>query len=329
MLRILVLLALALSWSTAAAAQDVPAFSLPLDCRPGIDCFVQQYVDHDPGPGAHDYTCGTLSYDGLNGTDIRLPDYVAMERGVAVLAAADGVVAGTRDGMEDVSVAVGGRDALEGRDAGNGVAIDHGGGWTTQYSHMRKGSIAVVQGQAVKRGEVLGLVGLSGNTEFPHLNFTVRRGEEIIDPFVGAGMGHACGTGGTPLWTPEAAHALAYVPTALLAAGFAQEKPHLEAALRGAYAGAAYPADAPAIVFWVVVMGTQAGDREAIRLIGPDGAVLAEWQGSLDRPKAQRYLFAGDRRPGDAWPPGNYTGTYTLERGDGTTATVTRTLQVR
>lgn len=327
-----VLAVVACLWSPALLADEAPAFGLPLDCRPGIDCFVQNYVDHDPGPGAADYTCGTLTYDGLTGTDIRLPDYVAMERGVEVRAAADGVVLRTRDGVDDISVAVAGAAAIAGREAGNSVIVDHGGGWETQYSHMRKGSIAVEPGQRVKRGERVGLIGLSGNTEFPHVNFVVRHDGQILDPFVGEGPERACGPGRQSLWAPETAEALAYVPTAVLIAGFATGKPDLEQALRGGYPETEFAPDAPAIVFWIDIMGAQAGDRETIAITGPDGAVLATSDGVIDRPKAQWFRFVGLKRPGEAWPLGTYTGTYILERSGGgaaATATITRQLQVR
>jgi murein DD-endopeptidase MepM/ murein hydrolase activator NlpD len=54
-----------------------------------------------------------------------------MERGTEVLAAADGVVVATRDGEPDLGLRERGVEELRGRDAGNGVRIDHGGGWET------------------------------------------------------------------------------------------------------------------------------------------------------------------------------------------------------
>ena len=96
----------------AAKAEDLPSFGLPIRCSLGTDCWVQNYVDHDSGPGAADFTCGHLTYDGHNGTDIRLADYAAMRRGVPVLAAAAGTVLRIREGMDDVNVDKIGRAAL-------------------------------------------------------------------------------------------------------------------------------------------------------------------------------------------------------------------------
>ena len=76
----------------AARAEMPTDLALPLDCEPGASCWVLRYVDHDPGPGARDQTCGTLAYDGHDGIDIRVPGLVEMRAGVAVLAAAPGTV---------------------------------------------------------------------------------------------------------------------------------------------------------------------------------------------------------------------------------------------
>src|SRR4051812_4032946 len=121
-----------------AAAGDLK-LALPVACEIGRDCFVQNFFDHDPGPDRRDYACGRLSYDGHSGTDIRVADVPAMMRGVTVVAAAPGTVKGVRDGMDDINLAEIGRQALKGKDAGNGVVVDHGDGWETQYSHLRKG----------------------------------------------------------------------------------------------------------------------------------------------------------------------------------------------
>jgi hypothetical protein len=315
-------LALALAPSPAWA-EGGPTLELPVDCRPGLDCFVQNYPDHDPGPGAADYTCGPLSYDGHDGTDIRLPDLVAMRRGVEVLAAAPGVVLRVRDGMADASVREVGAEAIEGREAGNAVIVDHGDGWETQYSHLAMGSVAVAPGDRVEAGDVLGRIGLSGNTEYPHLELVVRRGGAAVDPFTGPDAPEACGGPRAPLWSEAAARALAYVPGGLLSSGFATEEPDPRRARDGGYAVRVATADQPALVFWVDVFGTRAGDVETIRLVGPDGRALAEARAVHDRTRAQWFRFLGKRRPEGGWPPGVYVGTYLLERTvDGAAATI-------
>ncbi len=90
-------------------------FALPIDCTVGETCAVQHYVDRDPGGDRRDYMCGHQTYDGHDGIDIRIPDLRAMATGVDVLAAADGVVKATRDGMADRNVAETGARRGQGR----------------------------------------------------------------------------------------------------------------------------------------------------------------------------------------------------------------------
>ncbi len=159
---------LALSLALVAGpvgAADSPRFALPIDCVPGATCFVQNYVDHDPSSAWRDYACGARSYDGHDGTDFRVPSMAAVRTGVAVLAAADGVVAGTRDGMPDGSIRENGKEAVKDRECGNGLVLRHADGWETQYCHLAQGSVAVRRGQTVRAGARLGSVGLSGLTE--------------------------------------------------------------------------------------------------------------------------------------------------------------------
>ena len=300
-------------WPRAARAEAAPRFELPVDCA-GTACFVQNYFDHDPAGGWRDYRCGTLSYDGHTGTDIRVPSLLEMRRGVPVLAAAPGRVRAVRDGMPDVDVREVAPETVKGRGAGNSVAVTHAGGWETQYSHLLRGSVAVKPGETVRAGQRLGLMGLSGNTEFPHLEFSVRHEGRPVDPFVGPGEAVGCRLGDAPLWAPAALEALGYRETGLLVAGFAPAKPDARAAQEGRYAGAVLPRDSGALVFWVEVFGVQRGDREQLRLLAPDGSVLVDKRGSVPGHKARWFSFAGKPLRGGSWPVGTYRGEYRLTR---------------
>jgi len=307
--------------ASAQAPSDTPSLALPVRCTPGVECFVQNYVDHDPGPGWRDYACGHLAYDKHHGTDFRVRSLADMERGVDVLAAADGVVVATRDGEPDVDVRERGVENLRGRDAGNGVRIDHGGGWETQYSHLRRGSVRVHRGQRVSAGEVLGQIGLSGRTEFPHLDLVVRHHGVPVDPFAPAtaepagDASAACAQGPAPdsLWRPELRPALRYVPSGVLIAGFAGEKPDRRKAQQGGYQQALRTASS-ALVFWVEVFGPQAGDVERFEIVDPEGKVVLRRELKVDRDLAVRFTYAGRRRSDRPWEPGAYRGSYTLLR---------------
>lgn len=54
---------------------------------------------------------------------------------------------------------------------GNNVVIDHGNGEFSLLAHLQKGSVRVKEGDAVKIGDVIGLLGNSGNSDAPHLHY--------------------------------------------------------------------------------------------------------------------------------------------------------------
>ncbi|GGL75164.1 peptidase M23 [Wenxinia marina] len=272
----------------------------------GETCYIQQYVDRDPGPEARDFTCGSLSYDAHRGTDIALPSLAAREAGVTVVAAATGEVVGIRDEVPDVMRGAPGAPDVAGRECGNGVLIRHPGGWETQYCHMELGSIAVAPGQTVEAGTPLGRIGLSGDTQFPHLHLSVRRDGEDVDPFEPSADA-ACGATGASLWALD----VPYEAGGLIAAGWSDSVPEYEAVKAGT-ADVPLAADGP-IVLWGFLYGSRAGD--AIRLtIAHDGAEVFAHEEALDRTQAQAFRAAGKQAPDGGWPAGTYAGTVTLLR---------------
>jgi murein DD-endopeptidase MepM/ murein hydrolase activator NlpD len=308
-----------------------PVLGLPLQCPAGTDCPIQNYVDHDTGPGWRDHACGTLSYDGHTGTDFRVADLVAMKAGVNVLAAAAGTVVAIRDGEPDTSVRQRGRSALAGKDAGNSVRLRHPDGWETQYSHLKQGSVAVRAGQLVAAGEVLGQIGLSGNTEFPHVDFTVRHLGKTVDPFAPrAGLSvtpYACGTLTHTLWDPALATVLKYRPSGLLTAGFAAETPQRDRAEAGANQAIELTPASPMIVFWQSMFGLQKGDVVEMQLSKPNGQALAHSRTVAEGNKAVWFALLGKRRTA-AWPTGQYLGRVLLRRGEQVVFDETRRINV-
>jgi murein DD-endopeptidase MepM/ murein hydrolase activator NlpD len=71
---------------------------------------------------------------------------------------------------------------------GNMVEIQHAEGLVTRYGHMD--TIAVVEGQAVTAGSVLGTLGSTGDSTGPHVHYEIRRGGQPVDPmpFLDAGQ---------------------------------------------------------------------------------------------------------------------------------------------
>ena len=93
-----------------------------------------------------------------NGLDIPAP------RGTNIVAAYDGQVAWSSYSSS----------------AGNWVGIDHGNGYYTIYMHMSKRLVS--EGQMVKKGQVIGLVGTTGRSTGNHLHFGVRKDGSYMDP---------------------------------------------------------------------------------------------------------------------------------------------------
>jgi murein DD-endopeptidase MepM/ murein hydrolase activator NlpD len=60
--------------------------------------------------------------------------------------------------------------------AGNHVVVDIGQGRFAFYAHMQPGSLKVKVGDQVTTGQVLGLLGNTGNTDTPHLHFHIMDG---------------------------------------------------------------------------------------------------------------------------------------------------------
>jgi len=81
-----------------------------------------------------------------------------------------------------VMVAASGKVTIAGwqRGYGNVVYIDHGSGLSTRYGHLSKIDVSV--GQAVMRGQTIGLVGSTGRSTGPHLHYEVRINNQPVDP---------------------------------------------------------------------------------------------------------------------------------------------------
>jgi len=300
--------------AAAPAAAEGPSLGLPIACQPGKDCWVQQYFDHDPSPEAKDYACGAETYNGHDGTDIRIRD-TASE--ADVIAAADGVVRAVRDGEADHLMRTeADRAAVANVECGNGVLIRHGGGWETQYCHMRRGSVAVKTADRVTKGQRLGEVGYSGMAAFPHLHLAVRELGKAVDPFRRLGR-DTCGGTENALWADDVLAALSYQRGVILRGGFAVGPVDLaDFETGGTRAAAAGKPQStwPALVAYVWAINLERDDQITVTLEGPNGLSVTNAE-RLDRPKAQYMLFAGKKQPPGGWPVGSYRARVEVRNG--------------
>lgn len=100
--------------------------------------------------------------------------------GKEALAVADATVASVMDGAPEQVPGAYPAGIDPAHADGNAVVLDLGHGAYALYAHLQPRSIRVTAGQAVRRGDVLGLVGNSGNSIAPHLHFHVMDGRSPL-----------------------------------------------------------------------------------------------------------------------------------------------------
>lgn len=105
--------------------------------------------------------------------------------GDEIYAVADGTVVGMEDGLPEQVPGKLPEDATIQTAAGNHVVVDIGTDRFALYAHMQPGSVRVKVGDTVTKGQVLGLLGNSGNTDTPHLHFHIMDGPS---PLVSNGL---------------------------------------------------------------------------------------------------------------------------------------------
>ena len=122
---------------------------------------------------AIDYVMVGESGQTFQGDKLKNESYHA--EGKDALAVADGVIAAIKDGIPENVPGVDSRAVpitLE-TVGGNYVILDIGEGKYAFYAHLKPGSLKAKVGDRVRRGDVIGLVGNSGNSTEPHLHFHI------------------------------------------------------------------------------------------------------------------------------------------------------------
>lgn len=147
----------------------------PVSGRQDIDWSVVNYIDVDPRSNvAADFRGGPFQYEGHDAYDITLPNYTQMDQGVSAVAVAGGTVTEVVEGNFDRETASNGRP-------GNHVRINHGNGWTSLYLHLATNTTTVKVGDAVAAGQMLGLLGSSGNSTDAHLHFSLYHHGRLVE----------------------------------------------------------------------------------------------------------------------------------------------------
>src|SRR5688572_16196653 len=107
--------------------------------------------------------------------------------GIEVLSVADATVSAVKDGIPE-NVPLSSERAVpmtQETSGGNHVILALGNGQHAFYAHLQPGSLRVKVGDRLRRGQVLGLIGNSGNSDAPHLHFHLA---DKNSPFVSEGL---------------------------------------------------------------------------------------------------------------------------------------------
>lgn len=94
---------------------------------------------------------------------------IPMPAGTPIRAARNGIV-----------IRTGNNSTVGFRGYGNFIMIDHGGNIKTFYAHCM--SVAVVEGQRIMQGQIIGYVGSTGRSTANHLHFEVRVNDTKVNP---------------------------------------------------------------------------------------------------------------------------------------------------
>jgi murein DD-endopeptidase MepM/ murein hydrolase activator NlpD len=130
--------------------------------------------------------------------------------GQKAIAVADAKVVSVLDGLPERVPNALPSDTTMQNVTGNHVILDLGRGYYAFYAHLQPGSLKVRAGDRVKRGQMLALLGNSGNTTAPHLHFHVSDGmgplssqglPYVIDGFVAKGVATDVSEQGKVAWT--------------------------------------------------------------------------------------------------------------------------------
>jgi len=296
----------------STAAQDM---AFPLVCEPGRTCFILNYPDLNAAAGkAQDYACGPSASDGDLFLRLALPDATMIGMNVLVLAAADGVVEDASDGISDRMVASKAEVPAGTLNCGNGIVIDHGMGWQTAYCHLKKGSIAVREGERVVKGQAIAAAGQSGLATWPQLGFAIRKGGYLVDPITGQTQEEGCGFKERPVIAlpPEF---MRYQPASIVTMGFSLNVVNRNDIAYGSAARyATISRDERRINLWAMAMGVHKDDKIEVRIRDPRGRTFHHQEIIADGDYERLPINAGRERGYIGWRQGEYVGSVSITR---------------
>lgn len=283
------------------------ALKLPVSCQLEESCWLVNYPDVQKEEGYQDYKGGKNTYEGNKGTYFAVKTFIDIKNGTPAHAADDGKVIFVRNNIED-NYPLGDKDTeKEPPFCGNAVVIEHNHGWKTAYCHLKKGSISVKQGDFTTAGAQIGQIGLSGQTEFPHLYFTVLKGENYFDPFSGLQLnGKENKNKYKPLWGINARDNLKYRDVILTNIGVSAEDPSLYSVKQGSYKNIELLYDEPEIFIWVYGFHFKKKDIIKLTLYNPDQEKVMNDFIRVSSGNIENLVSFKKKKKKEKWKPGFY-----------------------
>jgi len=298
-----------------AIAQEGFKLHFPVNCVLHENCFVASYFDLDTQIGyVTDFTCGDISKDNQKGTHIILQDFKDTALNFFVLAAADGEVIAYSDGLPDLVIASGDVHNYPENPCGNGIVLEHDGGWTTRYCHLKNNSLLVKLGDKVKKGQAIARIGSSGQTDWPKLDFSVAQNGYLFDPFSGKTTLEKCGGTISPMWEQP----LTYTAFAILKAGFNIGFPDQQKAEIGHLQDyKLIPDITPDLNLWAMLLNVRKGDIISLEILDPEGRIFNSYREEATFDIERHFVYLYTKKKNILWDRGLYTGIIRLERYQG------------
>lgn len=274
-------------------------FQFPVACRLMSDCWITNHVDLDDREGmVSDYMCGVKATDNNLSTHISLASRSAVTQNIPVLAAANGTVTEAGD--------IGGF-------CGTRILIKHKDGWETSYCHLNSETLQIRAGKPVKQGQVIGSIGLSGQTDWPRLSFATIRNGMVFDPFSGRTTLEGCAAESKPLWVGDINPP--YEPAAVISAGFTVGYVASDDILNGAaQIATAIRADTRQMTLWAMMMNLRTDDHVTMAITDPAGNIIKSYETDVKNDAIYFPINLSALRANILWDAGRYEGKITITR---------------
>lgn len=289
------------------ASPNTIQFRLPIKCELNKTCWIARYMNLGTPENPKDYNGGRLTDTNHNGVDFALQDLKQLNDGVEVLAAADGVVIDVRADQIDEAITAQTRWKVAGIECGNGVTIDHGNDLKTRYCHMKHQSLRVKVGEKVKAGQPLGLVGLSGLSEYPHLHLTTIYQGKKIDPFMGIPPSNKENPPKPhPLWDEATMALMPYGGGKIYNMAVTSEEPDLHKLRAGQYRSQGPLTNPLKLAGSIELFALSQGDKVTINLLDPTHKEIFKKSVTIPKYEARAFIYAGLKKPAEGWKTGSW-----------------------